>query len=226
MIQLSSRAVFIALLLVINTLFPYFVFKGKNRIRFLFISLFLSGLILFIIMYNDTFKERYISELKKDLSQKQDLMKIDEPRLARWEAIGEIIKKSPVIGFGLGSEKKLLKEKYFEKKLYISYMNEFNTHNEYLSFLLKTGILGLALFLYVLYVGFATAWHNKDPLFLSFIVLIAVVCVSENLLDLNKGIFFYSFFFSLFLIRNKTSVLPKREIYDRNGQPRLILLRL
>ena len=210
MIQLSSRAVFIAVLLLINTLFPFFVFKGKNQIRFIFISLFLSSLILFTIMYNDTFKERYISELEKDLSQKPNFVENSESRLVRWEAILEIIERSPVIGFGLGSEKKLLKEKYFEKKLYISYLNEYNTHNEYLSFLLKTGILGLALFLYVLYVGFAMAWHKKDPLFLSFILLIGMVCISENLLDLNKGIFFYSFFFSLFLTRNKISFLPEQ----------------
>ena len=131
--------------------------------------------------------------------------------MARWEAILEIIKRSPLIGFGQGSEIQLLKEKYFQKKLYISYLNEFNTHNEYLSILMKTGILGLVLFLFVLYFGFASAWNKRDPLFLSFILLIVIVCISENLLDLNKGIFFYSFFFSLFLSGNKTDLLPEEE---------------
>ena len=129
-------------------------------------------------------------------------MENTEPRLARWNAIAELVKRSPVIGYGTGSEKKLLKEKYFEKGLYISYLNEFNAHSEYLSVLIKTGIMGLALFIYVLYFGFASALRNKDILFLSFMVIIAIVSISENILDLNKGIFFYSFFFPFFLLEH------------------------
>jgi len=112
----------------------------------------------------------------------------------------ELIKQSPVIGYGSGSEKELLKEKFFEKKLFTSYLHEFNAHSEYLSFLIKTGIIGFALFIYVLYFGFAVALQRQDILFLSFMTLIAIVAISENFLDVNKGIFFYSFFFSLFLL--------------------------
>jgi O-antigen ligase len=209
MLQLSSRAVFIALLVVMNVVFPVIVLKGKGRIRFMTVSILLSCLIVFGIMRIDSFKVRYVSELKKDLTQKMDLIEINEPRITRWKATLEIIKGSPIIGYGLGSEKKLLKEKYFQEKLFNSYLNEFNTHDEYLSFLLKNGIIGLALFLYVLYFGFADAWHKKDPMFLSFMILVSIVCISENLLDLNKGIFFYAFFFSVFLAKRKAGIVPE-----------------
>jgi O-antigen ligase len=209
MLQLSSRAVFIALLVVMNVVFPVIVLRGKRRIRFMTVSILLSCLIVFGIMRIDSFKVRYVSELKKDLTQKLDLIEINEPRITRWKATLEIIKGSPIIGYGLGSEKKLLKEKYFQEKLFNSYLNEFNTHDEYLSFLLKNGILGLALFLYVLYFGFADAWHKKDPMFLSFMILVSIVCISENLLDLNKGIFFYTFFFSVFLAKKKVGIMPE-----------------
>jgi O-antigen ligase len=99
--------------------------------------------------------------------------------------------------------KGIIKEKYFEKKLFTSYLHEFNAHNEYLSFLIKTGIIGFALFIYVLYFGFAAALQRQDILFLSFMVLISIVAISENFLDVNKGIFFYSFFFSFFLLSSK-----------------------
>lgn len=203
MLQLSSRAVCIALLLVINIVFPFIVFRGKKRLLFIVVSMALSLLLFFAITNIDSFKVRYVSELKKDLTQKADLIEINEPRVARWKVTLELIKKAPLIGYGLGSEKRLLKEKYFEEKLYSSYINEFNTHNEYLSFLLKNGLPGLLLFLYVLYVGFAAAWQQRNLLFLSFMLLVSIVCISENVLDLNKGIFFYSFLFSLFLIKNK-----------------------
>jgi O-antigen ligase len=199
LVQLSSRAVFIAFLAVVNLAFPFFLFQGKKRLMF-FIAVSLISVTTLILIYNvEAFKTRYVSELKTDLTNNVKIIENTEPRLARWNAIAELVKRSPVIGHGTGSEKKLLKEKYFEKGLYISYLNEFNAHSEYLSILIKTGIIGLALFMYVLYFGFASAIRGKDILFLSFMLIIAVVSVSENILDLNKGIFFYSFFFPFFL---------------------------
>lgn len=203
LLQLSSRAVFIALLVVIVIVFPFLLFRGRRRVWFIIISVALSALLLFMIDNIDSFKTRYLSELKKDLTQKPTLIEVSEPRMARWKVIIEMAKHSPVVGYGTGSEKNMLQQKYFEKKLYTSYIHQFNTHSEYLSFLLKTGIIGLALFIYVLYFGFARAWRMRDVYFLGFMVLISIVCVSENVLDLNKGIFFYGFFFSLFLLKDK-----------------------
>jgi O-antigen ligase len=55
----------------------------------------------------DYFKERYISELKIDLTDNGKIIDNADPRLTRWSAILELIKKSPVIGYGNGSEKEL-----------------------------------------------------------------------------------------------------------------------
>lgn len=203
MLQLSSRAVFIAFLVIINLAFPFFLFQGRKRVIFFLTTCSISVIVLLVIANTGSFKARYISELKTDLTDNVRIIDNTEPRLVRWNAIIELVKKSPVIGYGSGSEKELLKEKYFEKGLYNSYLNEFNAHNEYLSILVKTGIIGLALFIYILYFGFAVAVQKKDILFFSFMLIITIVSVSENILDLNKGIFFYSFFFSLFLWQAK-----------------------
>ena len=200
LVQLSSRAVFTAFFVIVNLAFPFFLFHGKKRILFSFVASFISVAALVVITNVDSFKTRYISELKTDLTDNVRIIENTEPRLARWNGIMELIKRSPVIGYGTGSEKKLLKEKYFEKGLYISYLNEFNAHSEYLSIIIKTGVIGLAVFIYILYFGFASAIRKRDILFLSFMVIITLVSVSENILDLNKGIFFYSFFFAFFLL--------------------------
>src|SRR5204863_3505039 len=120
----------------------------------------------------------------------------------------------------------------FEKGLYISYLNEFNAHSEYLSILIKTGIIGLALFIYTLYFGFMSSIRNRDILFLSFMVIITIVSISENILDLNKGIFFYSFFFPFFLWsdhgrenRDKLLNRESRVVRLAEGQPETIDLR-
>lgn len=210
LIQLSSRSVFIAFLIVVNVAFPLLLFKKRKRLQFFFTAAAASVALLLLIYSVDSFKTRYVSELKTDLTDKVKIIENTEPRVARWEAIIELIKKSPLIGYGSGSETRLLKDKYFKEALYISYLNEFNTHNQYLAILLKTGIVGLLLFLYILYFGFATAIKKKDLLLLCFMIIIMIVSLSENILDLNKGIFFYGFFFSILL------VLPQTEI-EENG---------
>lgn len=222
LIQLSSRAVFIAFLLVINGVFPFFIFKGNKRKIFLVAASVISLTAIMFIYTVDSFKTRYVSELRTDLSKNAKLIENTEPRLARWNAITELIKKSPIIGHGTGSEKKLLKEKYFEKGLYISYLNEFNTHSEYLSITIKMGVIGLLLFMYILYFGFASALREGNVLFLSFVIIIAVVSISENILDLNKGIFFYSFFFPFFCGKEK-----RRADFNKMAkQPQVFNIRL
>jgi len=216
-IQLSSRAVFIAFLIVLNIGFPFLLFKGRKRIFFLITASVISIVSLTAIYSIDAFKERYISNLKTDLSNEVKIIENTEPRASRWAAIMELVKESPVIGYGNGSEIPLLKEKYYEKGMYISYLNELNSHNEYLSILIKMGIIGLAFFGYVLYFGFSRAIQNKDPLFLSFMIIITVVCCSENFLDLNKGIFFYSFFMSFFSLAGTTEAVAATALIPKQA---------
>jgi len=136
-----------------------------------------------------------ITDLQTDLSSPKAEDRFD-PRMARWDAAYELIKKSPVIGRGSGTEISLLHEVYFKKKYYNSFINKLNAHNQYLSFLLKSGIIGLLVYLVTLVLGFKSALANRDLLFFSFMVVITFVSFSENYLDVEKGIIFYSFFFS------------------------------
>jgi len=198
-IQLSSKAVFIAVIIIINFATPILIRTKKNRIRFLAASIIITTLIIVALMQVEGFKIRYVEKLQQDLQQTSYNVNIAEPRMVRWRCALTLIKQSPVIGHGSGSETNLLKEIYFNNKLYISYLNELNAHNQYLSFLIKSGVIGLLVFLYVLLAGFKQAILKKDFIFCSFLIVISVVAMSENILDVNKGIFFFAFFYPLFI---------------------------
>jgi O-antigen ligase len=197
-IQLSSKSAFIALFLIINIAIPLFLLEGRHRTRFWLASVSISALVIAIIATSGTFKERYLTELKEDFSHSKNNIDV-EPRLMRWELAAGIIKQSPIIGHGAGSEIPLLKQQYFKNKFYVSYLNGLNAHNQYLSLLIKSGILGLAVYLSTLFYGFKTAIRKKDIVFFALMTLIAIVSFSENVLDVDKGVIFYSFFFTLFL---------------------------
>lgn len=211
-LQLSSRAVFIALLININIVVPFFLLKRKKILVFLAISLGVSIVMIAGIFRNDVFKARYITELKSDLTQQSINLNILEPRAQRWVCAWELIKESPVIGHGSGSEIALLKEKYYARRYYNSYINELNAHDQFLSILIKTGVPGLLIFLLVLFAGFKKSIRSKDMLFCSFLVIISIVSFSENILDANKGIFFFAFFYSFFYFsrqKNNLVVIEK-----------------
>ncbi len=203
LMQLASRAVFISTLFIIVFLYPFFIATRINRVKF-FIIILPIILVAFISIYRiDWFRHRYTIELKNDLTQTSINNDIIEPRITRWRIAWGLFQQNPLVGYGSGTEKKILMENYFEKKLYNSYLNKLNAHNEYLSIMLKTGMWGLLVYLFTLIYGYIAAWHNRDIAFAGFMTLISFVSFSENILDVNKTIFFYSFFFSLFIYSSK-----------------------
>lgn len=202
LIQLCSKSVFVALIFIVNIAIPYFLLTGAKRVRFVMIFASVSVLVITIIFTSATFKKRYLTGLKDDLTTAQ-LYETTDSRLARWETSVELIRKSPVIGYGTGSEIGLLHEKFYQKKLYSSYLNNLNTHSEYLSFLIKSGMLGLIVYLATLGYGFYISFRKKDLMFFAFVTLIAIVSLSENLLDVDKGVIFYAFFFSFFMFSKR-----------------------
>src|SRR5258708_92017 len=200
-LQLAARSVCISLLFVINGLLPYWLMKGRTRRIFLGVSLFLTAVVFVALTSNENLHTRYLVQLQQDLKGNVGDKDGSEPRMVRWFCAWELIRAAPWTGYGSGTEVDLLKEKYAVHQLYDSYAHDLNAHNQYLSILLKTGILGEILFLGVLAIGLRQAWRLKDPFLGSFLVIVICVSFSENILDVNKGIFFFSFFFSLFLAK-------------------------
>jgi O-antigen ligase len=198
LVQLGSKSILITLFLVFALVFPYFMPTWKKRLQFISVVAAISVITLGAIFSNTTFRAKYINDMQTDLSPLKPGQN-SEPRLARWEVISSVIKSSPIIGHGSGSEITILSDQFFNHKLYDSYIEKLNAHNQYLSFLLKSGIWGLPIYLAVLIYGFKIALQHKDVLFVSFMLLVAILSLSENILDVDKGVFFYGFFFTFFL---------------------------
>ena len=161
------------------------------------LSIFLSLIVFYGITRMDDMKTRMITDLKDDLSESGLNVNLVEPRIRRWQSAWELIKQSPVYGHGSGSEVALLKDIYYRDQLYQSFLHDLNAHNQYLSMLIKTGLPGLLILLYLFFSGFQYAFRSRDILLSSFLIIICAVSFSENILDANKGIFFFSGFFSL-----------------------------
>lgn len=208
-VQLGSKAVLIVVLLSVNVAVPYFLITTKHRLKYILITAMLSATVIFGAINMSAFRARYVTDLKNDLSATKPDEAV-EPRLVRWEAAIDLIKKSPVIGYGAGSELSILQDKYYSKKLYSAFLNKLNAHNQYLTFLLVTGIIGLLVYTLTLVYGFGISLRQRDIMLFVFILLIATVSLSESLLNAEKGIWFYALFFSFFTFSQAPS--PDKKI--------------
>jgi O-antigen ligase len=201
LLQLASRSVLIATIFIFFAVFPLFLPKRVIRSRFIIVVFLIALLALTGVFSIDSFKRRFVTGLKNDLTETSLNNEQLEPRIIRWKFVMELIREKPFAGYGSGSEKELLKKIYYEKKFYNSYLHELNAHNQYLSVWLKTGAWGLLILLATFVYGLVHSWKKRDVVFAAFLIFVCIVSFSENIFDVNKGIFFYTFFFAFLMSR-------------------------
>lgn len=195
---LASRNILIYTVIIILLFYPFFYVK--RRIRFFIISLFLISIGSIFITSNQFLRKRFSISLVEDINFNKTKLNIEEiePRSQRWLLGIELFKASPLIGHGTGEEIKQLKKGYEQKGFAISYLNNYNVHNQYLSILIKHGVLGLTLFLFAFYYYFKISFRSKHFMYFVFLFGICFAFITENVLDSNKGIFFFALFNTLF----------------------------
>ena len=209
LIQLSSKAVLIAAIFIINIVLPFMLVKRDRRLKIILITVLVSVVLIVGLTRIDSIQTRYISGLKEDLAKLPVNINDVETRVARWQSAWELAKESLLFGHGSGSEIQILTQRYYQDRLYNSYLLQLNVHNQYLSFLLKTGLIGLFIYIYLLYAAGKRGVLAKDAVFCSFVIIVVTVSFSENLLNLNKGIFFFSFFYSFLMRKNYSADYKK-----------------
>jgi O-antigen ligase len=204
LIQLSSKSAIISLIIVAYIFVPLYLFEGRKRLILLGASLAITLLATILVLRYDSLKTRLFSDLESDVDMSH-ITVVTDSRLDRWKATMHTVKAKPVFGYGTGMEDEVMAQTYFNNKLYHSFIHQLNAHNEFLSLLIKSGCVGLAVYLFTLGYSLILSIRNKDLLLTTCVALIISTSIAENVLDANKGIFFYSAFFSLLLLTAKTA---------------------
>jgi len=121
-------------------------------------------------------------------------------RVAIWKCSADILKKNWLIGVGTGDVQDSLQRAYENREFYFASMyNKYNAHNEYLQITLANGLPGLLILLScILYPLLSYRKKFSENIYFLFLLLFAVVGMTESILEVNKGIIWYSFFNSIF----------------------------
>lgn len=125
-------------------------------------------------------------------------------RLAKWESAQRLWEKMPVQGYGIGDVQKQLNGQY--EADHHPQLRNYNAHNQYFQTALGLGVPGLILLVMLLFYPL----FPKPPGFfpLCFCLLFALCIFTESMLEVQKGVLFFSFFSGLTLLGKKAEPDP------------------
>jgi len=187
----------------IVAIFVLMVIHYRFSIKSLLFSLvFLSAIFTTAYQLSDTFKQRSHSAIN-DINNIKN-MNLNGSwgiRVAYWITTFDIVKDNPIIGIGLGDFKdetaKITQTNNYEflTKKTKAFMADNDPHNQYLLVLLQMGIIGICLFLYMIYqiIKLNIKEVELKELSILFVTIFFVSCFAEPL-------FFKQFTIALFIL--------------------------
>jgi O-antigen ligase len=194
---LARKGVLIALLLSILSVF-FFLIKKTYLQKHFFKIVVLSGLLFFVstqvkIRFSEVFKKTTYTSVSEGNST--------SIRVGIYGCVLEKIKESPIIGHGIGDVKDVLKICY-KQRSDILHRNEYNSHNQYLSYFLSSGVFGFLLLIFLIVKTSVDAIKKKNTLLLLITVFFAISMLFENILERQSGVILFSFYICLFSFYN------------------------
>lgn len=191
----------IAIIMLILIFAIYFLIESKSiKIAMIYIAI-LSFFIISVLYYTPQIGNKFheLINAKFELPRGNDYNSTNI-RIANWKCGLEIIKNNPIIGVGTGSTQNELNKCYVDfgvSKILID--DNYNCHNQYIQTWCTNGIIGLlvllSMYLKMLQVGFS----KRNIVNLAFCIILVLGSLTECLLNNQKGIVFFMFFYCVFL---------------------------
>lgn len=122
-------------------------------------------------------------------------------RLEIWKECLALLQDNWIIGTGTGDIKDELLKSYAEHQFTYGLERKLNPHNQFLQTWLCLGIAGLLVLIGLLFLPLLNSRISTQNAFLFLVGIITLNAMTESILEVQKGVFFLSFFYSLFLNR-------------------------
>lgn len=165
-------------------------------------------MMLSIAIFNITEAKKKFSELIKIQTVQEGGFTSTNVRFSIYNYAIDIVKEAPLFGQGIGDyNDKLIHS--FKIKAPELYSKKYNAHNQFLSFLLSIGFVGLGLFILALIYYFKNAIVYDNKIVLCLMLFYIIVMASENILEREDGVIFFSFFMGVLPILFNKSLTNK-----------------
>ena len=212
-ILLSARITLIAFIIA---LLVYIVFKVSNRkSKYLIIGIIIAittlGVLNISYLRSRLIDEFKATELKPPVGESHNSVNI---RVGIYQCSFYVLKLNWFFGVGHGNAQRKLNDCYNKFETDVYKRTDYNTHNQYLHIFISAGIIGVILFIAMFILQFKLASTHKDYLYFSFLIIILISFLSENMLSRVHGVLFL-YFLILFLLRNGF-IIRKTRTYSYN----------
>jgi hypothetical protein len=185
----------------------YYNFKKVAAI-ITFGAVLLGGILFLFIKNNPYMKEKYSTVTFAYMDKVGKLDEIENPeakvfnsfvtRVSIWKSAWELSLDHLPFGVGASDGKPELFKYYKQTNQHFLAKYEFPTHNQFLDFLLKFGVLGpMVVFIYIFTIGYL-GYDLKNAIILSFFILFLTSNLTDDFLLRFDGIAFSGFWFSVF----------------------------
>jgi O-antigen ligase len=185
-------------------------YKYKLNIKMILLNFFLLFVLVTLIYQTSTNFNNRIHMIKSDVSkvlESEDYNTSIGARIGFWVIAKEIFLENPLFGSGIADN---IKQKNHiietEKNENFSYLKELeHFHNSYLEILTQFGIIGLFMFLSIIYYLFKIKINDISINLLknSTIIVFLLGSFTDNLFYLNASMTFFSFVIGLALAKYK-----------------------
>lgn len=196
---LSARIAIIALILVAVY---YIKIQITHRKQKAFLSILAIGVLLSTLIFSSNYAARFssISTNPNKLTENNEF----NTRLIHWKSALETLKASDYLfGKGTGDGKTNLYQQYLKNDFIIGYTQKYNSHNQYIEFLLSNGILAIIAYFCLLLTTLIYAIRFNDLLGVLVVFLFMMFSITESILERQSGILIVSLLCSLIHFSNK-----------------------
>ncbi len=199
----GARATSIGFFLIVIITFSLKTISFKNKFIVFFITL--MSIVILFCTEND-FKKRFRELILTTSYSKLNVDNSTSIRIAIWKCTLEQIKNTNILfGEGVGDVASKLQESY--DKNYPELGKYYNTHNQYFSIILGTGLLGLFCFLYFFFYVLSKAIRDKNNFLLILTLFYFYMFNFENIIERKYGILLFLFFtlfvFDIFIAKKE-----------------------
>lgn len=196
--QLSARTPLLCNALVLIFYTVYVALKLKRW--------FLGGLIAALLVLSfgglyqySGFTKMRIQSIYEEITN-TDVKSFDpKSRVLIWPCAVEVIRENWLFGVGTGDAEDALVEKYRQKGYKELVDERMNAHNQFLTQLMRFGILGGLITCVALAFPFFLFVKQKRVESAAFLLLIVIFFMTENVLGRAQGVIFFGFFYSCYL---------------------------
>lgn len=202
LVMAQPKSSILALLVVLSFgIFYHSVYK-KRDIKVAFMALLVLVLsVLLVILAVYLLNERYFYYFSESMHISL------EYRLSHWYCAIDSIKKGVIFGVGTGIDNFVMDECY--KAINKEELLGFSTHSQYLNTLLESGLIGLSMVLWWLWLIFYKGLKRQQEPVMYWIIMIAVAMLTEDVFSAQKPILILFSILCLLLFTDRREPLVK-----------------